>query len=299
MSKFRNENEIRVFGLRRVGNHAIINWIASMYKEPVYFFNNCGFYRDPFKTGYSRGTRKGTPVEDIFVSVKRLKHATEEQIKPTRIVHKHCLLYSYENKDITKLTEDNIIPDRDYMIGLSRNKYDILILRDIFNWAASLMIYRGKNPLSDYVSKFNPPDKDRWIKEASIVWGKGYNKVWRYIDQWKIYAKEYLGLTNYLQNTKTCISFNRWTTDENYRIAIANRLGLEYSDIALNVVAAVGGEGSSFDDLNYDGKAQKMKVLDRWKVFEKNSIYNEIFEQNEEAVNLSLKIFGDVRNVSI
>jgi len=65
------------------------------------------------------------------------------------------------------------------------------------------------------------------------------------------------------------------------------------------VVPAVGGEGRSFHDLNYGGKAQKMKVLDRWKVFEKNSIYNEIFEQNEEAVDLSLKIFGDVRNVSI
>jgi len=296
MSVFRNDNEIRVFGLKRGGQHGIINWIASMYKEPVYFFNNCTFGSDPFKGSTPRGTRKGTPIEDIFVKVKKMKHWSEEEIKVIRLAHKHCLMYSYENKNISALTKSDSVPNRENIVGLSQNKYDILILRDVFNWAASSMLYGGRrNVLSDYVSHFDPPNKDKWIEDASMIDARGYKRVVRYMKHWKIYAREHLGLTNYLPNNSICISFNKWFLDEDYRVEIANKLDLDYSDFALNVVGAVMGGGSSFNGLNYDGRAQQMKVLDRWKVFEENSIYNGIFEQNEEAVRMSLEIFGDVR----
>ena len=56
MAKYRNEYEIRVFHTPRSGSLAIKHWIASMFDEPIYFFNWHLWIRpriDPFRAGKS------------------------------------------------------------------------------------------------------------------------------------------------------------------------------------------------------------------------------------------------------
>lgn len=283
---YRNECEIRVFHLPRSGSLAIVNWIASMFPEPVYFFNNCPYktYVDPFRANSIKNKKVGTPIENIVVPLQKMKCWDEKDIEPIRMRHKDCMMYMYENFDITFAKKLN--QDRDYNIGKSRRRFDVLILRDVFNWTASVMVYKGYNPLSDWIS-----GSERRMRDAREIWGRGYTKVKRRIWKWEKYALEFLGKSRYLKNEKICISFNRWFTDEEYRIGIADRLGLKYSAAALDYV---GNEGSSFDRLTYEGRAQEMDCLNRWKVLRNNVFYQEILKENKNAIKLSDRIFGRI-----
>ena len=49
---------------------------------------------------------------------------------------------------------------------------------------------------------------------------------------------------------------------------------------------------------HYDGKADKMKVLERWKHFVDNEIYKDIFK-DKELVELSNAIFGETPGTEI
>ena len=52
---------------------------------------------------------------------------------------------------------------------------------------------------------------------------------------------------------------------------------------------------SAFDSLeDYDGRAQEMKVLERWKYFKNNKIYWDLFKNYPKAVRLNKKIFGNI-----
>ena len=55
---------------------------------------------------------------------------------------------------------------------------------------------------------------------------------------------------------------------------IASQLNLPYNEIQLNRVLRAGG-GSSFQRQKFNGKAQEMKVNDRWKKF--------VFSKNKEV----------------
>ena len=47
-----NQKEIRVTGLRRTGNHAIIGWIRAQHKEPTCHLNNCPPTVNPYQFLY-------------------------------------------------------------------------------------------------------------------------------------------------------------------------------------------------------------------------------------------------------
>ena len=261
MMEYRNENEIVMHSLGRSGSHAIVNWIASMFKEPIYFFNNC-WTEDPYRAPipYLRRVRK-RPLEKFFVPLPKLKHSSEDEISEYRNIHKHCLMYSYEHRDIRKLKDGEFVQDRT-LIGESRNRYNVLILRDFFNWLASCLLPSAK-PRSTILDNA--------------------------VGLWKVYAGEFLGKTNYLKEKRVCLSFNQWFVDEDYRIKIADSLDLKYSDFALDYA----GSPSSFDGRQYKhGKAREMKVFDRWKILKDNSNYREHVNYHPEARELSYEIFG-------
>jgi hypothetical protein len=110
---------------------------------------------------------------------------------------------------------------------------------------------------------------------------------------WKSHAREYLERRD-LPAEALSISFNRWFTDRSYRMQIAASIGLASSDAGLNDVARWGPNtwGDSFDGLSYDGDAQRMDVLQRFGVYEHNSIYLSLFDR--EMIDLSLRTHGTV-----
>ena len=92
-------------------------------------------------------------------------------------------------------------------------------------------------------------------------------------DLWLEYAGQVAGTEDYFPGKNVIgINYNRWFVGRKYRQDIIDQinqvLGTSYpfTDADLQRVSRIGG-GSSFDGNNYDGQAQKMKVLERWKKF--------------------------------
>ena len=71
---------------------------------------------------------------------------------------------------------------------------------------------------------------------------------------------------------------DKWFSSKAYRKKVANRTGLEFTDAGLNDICSIG---SSFNNRSYQGKAQQMDVLNRWKEFDKDVEFNNILDDNE------------------
>lgn len=230
--------EIRSFSMKRGGTHAITDWIIDMYDSPLFFIDDC---------------RAKKVASWDFSSIQE-----------------KCVFLSFQNK---KIYLDDFPP----FLSQSNSRIVIIILRDLLNWAASLMIHRGgKNRLSEFI---DDPD-------AYAIWGKGYNHCKRRVSTWKHLAENFLNADNIFP-----ISFNHWFLSESYRKEICIPLNLEYSEATIDMLSRIGG-GSSFDGVRYSKTAQSMDVLNRWKVLENNKFYLNFLRDNMDSVELSNRIFG-------
>jgi hypothetical protein len=135
------------------------------------------------------------------------------------------------------------------MIGNSRRVFEVLVLRDPFNLFASRL---------------------------QCSWG---NMALNQVAFWLEHASEFVGKTSYLQN-KLVVSFNDWFRSEDYRRNLAEAIGRPFSDKALQNVSP-WGDGSSFDGKSFDGRAQQMAVLDRWRHFQDDDRYRQLFDRPE------------------
>ena len=52
LSEIVNQKEIRVAGMRRTGNHTIINWVKSQHAGKVEFINNVLANENPYRYKY-------------------------------------------------------------------------------------------------------------------------------------------------------------------------------------------------------------------------------------------------------
>lgn len=114
-------------------------------------------------------------------------------------------------------------------------------------------------------------------------------------EQWKAYAHEFLGETNYLPD-RVSVSYNDWFSSTEYRRSLSNRLQVKFNDKGLQLVARHGPNGwnelESFDGLKYDGAAQQMKVLERWRNYQDDPFFHELV-LDPELLDLSVRIFGE------
>jgi hypothetical protein len=106
------------------------------------------------------------------------------------------------------------------------------------------------------------------------------------ITLWKDHARAFL------HQTFVPISFNEWFINQDYRKSIADFFGYDYNESKLKEVPEFG-YGSSFDSCDLNGKADKMKVLERWKTCLNDSKYLEAI-QDTDLTTLSTKIFGPI-----
>jgi len=201
LSEVVNQKEIRIIGLRRSGNHAIINWIRRQATGVVRHLNKVHPHQNPYRYLYQHYPKEPLRQEALGNFAK-----------------KDCLLYSYEDYGIQQVTDRGFERKHDLYLGKSEIRYDLLLLRDPFNLLASRL---QKN----YMQVRDP--------QKTVV------------DMWIDYAKEYLGETEYLKNNKTCVNYNRWFMDVDYRQQVAEHLKLEFSDAGIDEVKGYGG-GSSF-----------------------------------------------------
>lgn len=251
-----NQKELRIVGLRRSGNHAIINWILNQEAGETCWLNDLRMRKNPFYWKYKALQKYHPQYQE---KTERLRQDMSGRFTP-----KDCLAYSFEDYELAEVVNNRFADRHDLYFGKSQKKYDVLILRDPYNLMAS-RLKSGKVS----VRPTNKTATDLWIA----------------------YAKEFLGETQILTNEKVCISYNHWFSDPAYRKVIAQQLQLEFSDAGVDNVATQGG-GSSFDGQNLDGKATSMDVLNRWRQFADDPAFQSAL--SEEAIAYSKQIFGDI-----
>ena len=256
-SQIINQKEIRIAGLRRTGNHAIISWLVEQQKEKgiIYYLNNVKVNENPYRCKY----------QNLVYYYPQHQWAIEQYKKQAEgeFILRDCLVYSYEDYSLKQVFSDRFERKHDLYLGKTAQRYDLLILRDPFNLLAS----RLKN---NFLSV--------------------HSRQQSFIDFWIEYAKEYLGETNYLKHNKVCINYNLWKCDRDYRQELAQKLGIDFTDAGINKVLSHGG-GSSFDGKNLDGNATAMDTNNRWQHFIKDPIYRQLIN-NKELLDYSQQIFG-------
>jgi hypothetical protein len=149
---------------------------------------------------------------------------------------------------------------------IPNNTKQIIILRNILNNIASFAPFGGKA-----------------LFETDV-----------FLDLWASYADEFLGNTNILPD-KVPVNFDSWFAEETYRRDLADRVGGTFSDSKLNEIDTNWGK-SSFDRMEYQGRAQELKVLDRWRVFLEHPGFLKLVNslKQHRAIDLYTQIYGNL-----
>ena len=254
-----NQKEIRIAGLRRCGNHAISGWIEEQAKDQgsSYYLNNVLVNENPYRYKYQNLT--------YFFPQHQWSIDRYQEQAQGKFVKRDCLIYSYEDYSLANIFSPQFEKKHDLYLGKSAQRYDVLIIRDPFNFIASRV---KKNFFA--------------VKEKKI----------NLVDLWIEYAKEFLDETNYLKYNKVCINYNAWCQNPEYRCQIAQKLNIKFTDSGFNKVRSFGG-GSSFDSQKLDGQASAMNLNNRWQHFLDNRIYLELVN-NPQLLAYSQRIFGHI-----
>ena len=217
---------LRVFGMRRSGNHAVINWLArNAPGGRSLFFNNCTPGRKPFET-YRAVEIDGVQVAgDGGDPVKLAGRAGDGT----------ALILSYEDAMPNERRKRPLsVGIEDAAIG-----HDVVICRGFLNWAASLL------------KKVQGNEAFAAHQRVGIVLKAldGYRSMLELA-----MAEAELGVV--------VIRYEPWMNDAGYRAGLLDRLGFEPRDDSLGEVQRYGN-GSSFQA--EAGAVEELNTLERWK----------------------------------
>lgn len=217
---------LRVFGLRRSGNHAVINWLARNAPDGrSVFFNNCTPGRNPFETFRAvevNGRRAGGPGDDAAGLARRAGDGT-------------AVIFSYEDampnerrrRPVTEGVADSAIAA------------DIVVCRSFHNWAASLVRKLQGNPAHTAAQR------------VAIVL-KAVGLYARMLDL--VAAEAAPGIVT--------VRYDEWMASPGYRAGLLDRLGFAQRDDSLGAVQRYGN-GSSFADGARSG--EELRTAERWR----------------------------------
>jgi hypothetical protein len=246
---------MRVVGMSRSGNHAIVDWILDQAVGRSCFLNCAEPATNPFLTNRPLGA-------DGIGHRTTLRGFDLRAEAVGRLSRKDLLLHSYEDTFLRAFSRPEVEERHDAELGSSARRFDILILRDPYNLFAS-----------------------RLAGGCGVVAPEVAMRIWCQ------HAREFLGQRRHLRHERVMISFDRWASSATYRRAIAAALGLRFDGrAALRVPGCAGG--SSFDGLRFDGHADEMRVLSRWRAYAGNPDYLRLFTPT--VVALSRRIFGNI-----
>ena len=258
--------------LHRSGHNAIIKWLLYQ-NENVDEFRN-------WRKSVAMSEALTTPNEKKFISWEK-HHGSASHIFvveygdytgtdidfPIPIVRHHyyrdlpdssLLIWNFVDKPVSEIIE--LCGPCQEITCAETDPTVVVVLRDWRNYVASQIKHR---------------EQDEY--KGLPVW----NRV--KTDIFKEYADYFLDESPYYP-----ILFDAWFSNKEYRIKICEDLGLHFTDIGKQSVSGFGG-GSSFDLQEFDGKAEKMDVLNRYKLYKDNEEYKK-FMKDEEAVELNNRI---------
>ena len=256
-----NQKEICIVGMRRSGNHAVLNWIRAQQPGEVCLLNNVAAGTNPYRYKSDNLLR--------YHQEHRRQAEIYRQQASGDLIKRDCLIYSYEDWSLEQITAPRFERDRDLYIGKSAKRFDLLILRDPFNLFASRL-------------------KQNFVATKS--------KQLPMVEMWLEYAKEFVNESRHLKRRRVCVNYNRWFADVGYRRELAARLEIPFSDAGLETVSAFGG-GSSFDGTGEgSGAGKQAKTLDvtnRWRKFADDPAFRQLFE-SADIWHYATQIFGEL-----
>ena len=244
-----------IISIPRSGHIAILNWLAG--QESCEYVNSGRAIHDE-QMGFS------AQVGDHSMLICPHRRDGYLDLAHKELIRKHLhpdktLIIDNQSFDYGRIEKNYQILPENFEIRLDK-VYNIVVLRDAFNNLASYM-------------KLTKRYRDRTIEN----WGK-------FKENWKTQAREVLNPTFTIP-----ILYNKWKVSSEYRRSICVLLGLRFTDFGFNRVPH-NGSGSSFDEMNYDGKASEMNTLKRYEEEEKDGLFLELIDQ--ELVDLTRKVFG-------
>ncbi len=232
---------IRVFGMRRSGNHGIINWIKrNTDSGQTIFLNNCRF-GDPLLMFQSVAHSKGTAERRILNVENHPK--MRRAVVQFNTSENHIV--SYENLTLGEIQADPTTPDGRYAPTVEWK--NVLIYRRFLNWLASYLKLMHKKKSAPYRHTFR-------------------DALWRY--------KAALLEVDRLQGDDIIpIHYDRWAADPAYRENRLSKLSLPILDNSLGEIARYGG-GSSFGQ--EPQTSDTVVHAERWAEFENQSKFRKI-----------------------
>jgi hypothetical protein len=247
-----NRRELRLIGMSRSGNHALIHWITSQLRGSYCFLNCCEPKSNPFES--ARVMEDGRRVATNIASFDLAREGAGS------LSAKDWLLFSHEDNFLGNACSSVFEAEHDRWVGASGQRLDLLLLRDPFNLFASRLA-RASASVS--------------VSVAARIW--------------KQHARQFVRGPRALRAEPVLILYDRWVREAGYRRALAARLGIGFTDAGIDDVPACGG-GSSFDGRAYHGDARAMRVFDRWQHAIASPEYRAAFDA--EMIELATAIFG-------
>lgn len=212
---------LRIYGMRRSGNHAIVNWLQRNTPDGnSVFLNNCHPRRDPIRSHKSL---------EVFVDGNRRKFedADDLQSRMNTAGEDPLVMVSYE--DAMPPADDAAL---DPLFKAPMGETVVLIYRAFLNWSASLL-----QKLLGNVA-YGPLARARIMAASCITYGHALDRV---------AERETRGFV--------AICYDLWHASEDYRAGILGALGFPVRDNTRGAVQRYGG-GSSFQ-----GKAATVDAL--------------------------------------
>ncbi|MCF6231972.1 MAG: hypothetical protein L3J36_02530 [Rhodobacteraceae bacterium] len=220
---------VRACGMRRSGNHAILNWLQrNAPSQGAVFLNNC-------KPG-------ANPIDNfatIEINAKQmfLKPGKDRLVAATAPVSDGAMfLFSIEDNSPADFLRKRALSGN---FDAAQIDADLLIYRSFLNWSASLL------------KKMQPNDGYSLSRRTSIIL-HAIDKYTRLLD-----------LIMQSEGTQGVvpICYDAWATSLTYRADILNRLNLPIRDNSLGAVQHYGG-GSSFQ--KQAQSPQDLQTARRW-----------------------------------
>lgn len=250
---FVNQNEVRIVGMSRSGCHPIIGWILDQLDGGHCFLNCAEGKQDPYAT--ARPLDDHSSFRTNLGGSRRIQAAED-----LRHVPKEWLVISYEDSYLGHACSPAYEAAHDEWVGASARRIDVLVLRDPYNLFAS-----------------------RLHSAAGEVSQRHALRVWQQ------HAREVLGRQRRMLRPFVPIRYDRWVREPEYRAEIAHALGVPFSDRGFQTVPGVFG-GSSFDGRRFDGRADRMRVFDRWRHLVEDPEFLDLFDATTQE--LAEAVFG-------
>lgn len=247
------------FSLPRSGQHLIINWICYHLVSSIHYnccsFLRYGYHYELIPVNGRVIVYSNSEIQSDSIGCQRKRYLIEEARKKPASDN---VLFSIENLEI----DDILIKKMIKTMNVNR----IIIVRDPFNWLASVMNHKQLNV------KFTIHNLYCCLASLKQILATDRNDI-------------------------LIVSYNKFVIDREYRLKLLEKINipLNLADSDANLLSFVPNfaGGSSFSEKQISGSDLQTKVVSRYKEMLDNEQYMNLL-QDQELISISNNFFGDL-----